>query len=134
MSTDKRQFAEYDEARLSDECTSYQSWLDRRADEVYLIATEAKAKGLDFTEEIEIPRTADLASRTEKLLEEYLDGMSIEDDLRNLLRASDRETAAIEIALDVARRMHARTSDITKAIDSGLRVGLAVLTLSLIHI
>jgi len=128
MSSDKRHIAEYDEARLSGECVSYQSWLDRRADEVYLIASEAKAKGLDFTEDIEIPRTADLASRTEKLLEEYLDGMSIEDDLRNLLRTSDREPAAIEIALDVARRMHARTSDITKAIDSGLRVGLAVLT------
>jgi hypothetical protein len=128
MSADKRQVAEYDEARLSGERVAYQSWLDRRADEVYLIAAEAKAKGLDFTEDIEIPRTADLASRTEKLLEEYLDGMSIEDDLRNLLRTSDRETAAIEIALDVARRMHARTSDITTAIDSGLRVGLAVLT------
>ena len=31
-------------------------------------------------------------------------------------------------ALDVAKRMYARTTDITKAIDSGLRVGLAVLT------
>jgi len=128
MSSDKRHVAEYDETRLSDECVSYQSWLDRRADEVYLIASEARAKGLDFTEDVEIPRTADLASRTEKLLEEYLDGMSIEDDLRNLLRTSEREPAAIEIALDVARKMHARTGDITTAIDSGLRVGLAVLT------
>ena len=128
MSSDKRHISEYDETRLSDECVSYQSWLDRRADEVYLIASEARAKGLDFSEDIEIPRTADLASRTEKLLEEYLDGMSIEDDLRNLLRTSEREPAAIEIALDVARKMHARTGDITTAIDSGLRVGLAVLT------
>ena len=128
MSSDKRHVAEYDEVRMSAERAAYQSWLDRRADEVFLIADEAKAKGLDFSDEVEIPRTTDLASRTEKLLEEYLDGMSIEDDLRNLLLTTDRETAAIEIALDVARRMYARNNDITEAIDSGLRVGLGVLT------
>jgi hypothetical protein len=128
MSSDKRHVAEYDEVRMSAERASYQSWLDRRADEVFLIADEARAKGLDFSDEVEIPRTTDLASRTEKLLEEYLDGMSIEDDLRNLLLTTDRETAAIEIALDVARRMYARNNDITEAIDSGLRVGLGVLT------
>jgi hypothetical protein len=128
MSSDKRHVAEYDEGRMSAERASYQSWLDRRADEVFLIADAAKAKGLDFSDEVEIPRTTDLASRTEKLLEEYLDGMSIEDDLRNLLLTTDRETAAIEIALDVARRMYARNNDIAEAIDSGLRVGLGVLT------
>ena len=128
MSADKRQVAEYDEARLSGERVAYQSWLDRRADEVYLIAAEAKAKGLDFTEDIEIPRTADLASRTEKLLEEYLDGMEIETELRQLLLEEDRETTAIEMATRVARRMHTRTKDLVKAIDTGLRVGLAILT------
>ena len=125
---EKGHLAVYDQARLDDERDAYQRWLDTQADEVYQLAEEAKAQGLDFSDEVEIPRTRDLASRTEKLLEEYLDGMKIEDDLRDLLKKSDRETAAIEIALDVSRRMHARTSDITKAIDSGLRVGLAVLT------
>ena len=129
MGGDKQQIAVYDEARLVGEREAYQNWLDRRAEEVYRIATSAKAKGLDFEDEVEIPRTADLASRTQKLLEaDYLHGLNIEDDLRNLLRTSERENAAIEIALDVAKRMHARTSDIEKAIDSGIRVGLAVLT------
>ena len=128
MSTGKSWISAYDEGRLSAERESYHSWMDRRTDEVFLIAEEAKAKGLDFEDSVEIPRTKDLASRTEKLLEDYLDGMSIEDDLRNLLRTSDRETAAIQIALDVAKRMYSRTTDITTAIDSGLRVGLAVLT------
>ena len=125
---EKGHLAVYDRARMDSERDAYQKRLDVQADEVYQLAGQAKAKGLDFSDEVEIPRTADLASRTERLLEEYLDGMSIEDGLRDLLKASDRETAAIEIALDVAKRMHARTGDITKAIDSGLRVGLAVLT------
>ena len=129
MGGDKQQIAVYDEARLVGEREAYQNWLDRRAEEVYRIAASAKAKGLDFEDEVEIPRTADLASRTEKLLAKYLDGMSIEDDLRNLLNTSEREDAAIEIALDVAKRMNARNpGKIDKAIDTGLRVGLAVLT------
>ena len=70
MSTGKSQVSAYDEGRLSAERESYQSWMDRRADEVFLIAEEAKAKGLDFEDFVEIPRTKDLASRTEKLLEE----------------------------------------------------------------
>ena len=125
---EKGHLAVYDQVRMDSERDTYQKRLDAQAEEVYQLAGQARAQGLDFSDEVEIPRAADLASRTERLLEEYLDGMSIEDGLRDLLKTSDRETAAIQIALDVAKRMHARTSDIAKAIDSGLRVGLAVLT------
>ena len=99
---EKGHLAVYDRARMDSERDAYQKRLDVQADEVYQLAGQAKAKGLDFSDEVEIPRTADLASRTERLLEEYLDGMSIEDGLRDLLKASDRETAAIEIALDLS--------------------------------
>ena len=121
---EKGHLAVYDQARLDSERDAYQKRLDSQADEVYQLAEQAKAQGLDFSDEVEIPRTRDLASRTEKLLEEYLDGMKIEDDLRNLLQKHDRETAAIEIALDVSKRMHARKGDVTGAINSGLRVCL----------
>ena len=40
----------------------------------------------------------------------------------------DRETAAIQISLFVAREMNKQTGDKRRSIDSGLRVGLAVLT------
>jgi hypothetical protein len=118
----------YDSARLSGEIAAYQKWLDEKAEEEYLLASEAKSKGLDFSRDIEIPRAADLASRTEKLLEEYLKGLKIEDDLRELLGSTDRESASIQIAVDVARKMHVRDGDLRDAIDCGLRVGLAVLT------
>ena len=95
---EKGRLAVYDQARLDDERGAYQKWMDDQAEEVYQLAERAKSQGLDFEDFVEIPRTRDLASRTEKLLEEYLDGMRIEDDLRNLLKTSDRETAAIEIA------------------------------------
>ena len=120
--------SEYDSDRLSSEVESYQEWLDLRTQEVYDIALQAKAKGLDFSTEIEIPRAADLASRTEKLLEEYLKGLEIEDDLRAILLKTDRESASIQIAVNVAKRMYERDGDLREAIDCGLRVGLAVLT------
>ena len=120
--------SKYDSDRLSSEVEYYQEWLDLRTQEVYDIALQAKAKGLDFSTEIEIPRAADLASRTEKLLEEYLKGLQIEDDLRAILLITDRESASIQIAVNVAKRMYERDGDLREAIDCGLRVGLAVLT------
>ena len=64
--------SQYDRQRLTTEVEAYQLWLDSKTQEAYDIARIAKAKGLDFSTEIEIPRASDLASRTEKLLEEYL--------------------------------------------------------------
>ena len=85
-----------DEGRLSSELESYRDWLDENTEKAYQIAEEARSKGLDFADTVEIPRAADLASRTEKLLEEYLkptpdeDPIRIEDDLRKLLSKVDR--------------------------------------------
>jgi len=120
--------AVYDSVRLSGEISAYQKWLDEKAEVEYQLASKAKSMGLDFSRDIEIPRAADLASRTEKLLEDYLKGLKIEDGLRELLESTDRESASIQIAVDVAKKMHVRDGDLRDAIDCGLRVGLAVLT------
>ena len=116
-----------DEVRLASELESYRNWLEENTEKAYLIAQEARSKGLDFADTVEIPRAADLASRTEKLLEEYLrptpeeDPIRIEDDLRKLLGKVDRETASIQIAVDVGKRMHKLTADVRRSIDtSGL--------------
>ena len=72
MSVDLENLA-MDSKRLEQERESYQNRLDEEIDSVYRIAAEAKKKGLDFSNEIEIPRASDLASRTQKLMERYLD-------------------------------------------------------------
>ncbi|MBJ17687.1 MAG: DNA polymerase II large subunit [Euryarchaeota archaeon] len=129
---------EMDEERLGRERSSYQESLDDDIEVAYRIASEAKSKGLDFSNMVEIPRASDLASRTEKLLEDpylYPDPLrldqpplKIEDELRALLQSHDRETAAIMISISVTKEMHEKTGDRRRSIDSGLRVGLAVLT------
>ena len=136
--TNSPKIAEMDIDRLESERSTYYEILDERIEEAYAIATEAKKKGLDFSESVEIPRASDLASRTEKLLEDpylFVDPikrehppLKIERQLRGLLQEHDRETAAIMIAISVTKEMHAATGDRRRAIDSGLRVGLAVLT------
>ena len=129
---------EIDVKRLEIERSDYYESLDKEIEEAYTIAAEAKKKGLDFSESVEIPRASDLASRTEKLLEDpylYVDPdkrakrpLKIEGHLRELLQKHDRESAAIMIAIHVTKEMHSATGDRRRAIDSGLRVGLAVLT------
>ena len=136
--TGSYKIAEMDIARLEAERSSYYEILDERLEQAYAIASVAKKKGLDFSESVEIPRASDLASRTEKLLEDpylFIDPekrsrppLKIESRLRDLLRKHDRETAAIMIAISVTKEMHEATGDRRRAIDSGLRVGLAVLT------
>ena len=127
-----------DKNRLESEYDFYQENLDKKIEEVYQIGAKARSLGLDFETTVEIPRAADLASRTEKLLEDpylYPDPedltkkpLRIEEKLREMLIQYDRETAAIQISLFVAREMNKETGDKRRSIDSGLRVGLAVLT------
>ena len=117
-----------DVARLEAEMVAYHQWLDERADDAYIIAEEARKKGYDHKEYVEIPRAADLAGRTEKLLIEHLEGYEVADDIRLLLAEHDRETTSIMMAQSVARGFRDRGYDLVTAIDVGLRVGLAVLT------
>ena len=114
--------------RLEREMESYEEWLDERTEEAYKIAGRARAKGLDHSLEVEIPRASDLASRTEKLLVEHLEGAEVADDIRKLLAENDRETTSIKMATIVAKRFRDNGHDLQKSIDVGLRVGLAILT------
>ena len=117
-----------DVERLEREMENYQEWMDQRTEEAYNIASQARAKGLDHSLEVEIPRASDLASRTEKLLVQYLEGAKVADDIRQLLSEFDRETTAIKMATMVSKRFRENGYDLQKSIDVGLRVGLAILT------
>jgi hypothetical protein len=76
--------------RLEKEMENYQSWMDERADDAYRIAEKARSLNLDHQPFVEIPRASDLASRTEKLLVEYLGDYKVADDIRDMLELHDR--------------------------------------------
>jgi len=117
-----------DLGRLEAEMERYHQWLDERADDAYLLAERARQKGYDHKDRVEIPRAADLAGRTEKLLIEHLDGYPVADDIRAMLEEHDRETTSIMMAQSVARGFRTKGYDLERSIDVGLRVGLAILT------
>ena len=114
--------------RLEKEMENYQSWMDNRADDAYRIAEKARSLNLDYQPFVEIPRAADLASRTEKLLVEYLGDYKVADDIREMLELHDRETTSIMMGQSVAKGFREQGFDLVTAIDAGLRVGLAILT------
>ncbi|CAI8162980.1 MAG: Uncharacterised protein [Methanobacteriota archaeon] len=114
--------------RLDKEMDSYQNWLDERTEEAYQIAEQMRSLGFDHTTEVEIPRASDLASRTEKLLIHHLEGEEVADDIRAFLSEHDRETTSIKMAQMVAKRLRDKGHELSKCIDVGIRVGLAILT------
>ncbi len=114
--------------RLENEMDNYHQWMDERTEDCYQIAEKARKCGLDHTDFVEIPRAADLAGRTEKLLVDYLNGMEIADDIRVMLAEFDRETTSIKMAQQVALRFKANGEETVRSIDVGVRVGLAILT------
>ena len=117
-----------DLARLELEMENYQQWMDEQTEDAYRIAEKARAQNLDHKPFVEIPRAADLAGRTEKLLVEYLGEYEVAQDIRNMLDKYDRETTSMLMAQSVARGFRDEGHDLVTAIDVGLRVGLAILT------
>ncbi|MCQ2086143.1 MAG: DNA polymerase II large subunit [archaeon] len=109
----------------SGEIRQYLSNLSAECDKCYDIATQARMLGRDVETRVEIPRAKDLASRVEKLLDDYNIG-EIADDIRRLAKEfKNRELVSLKIAEEVAKRS---ADNIESAIDKGIRVGLAVLT------
>ena len=60
-----RSVAPLDTLRLENEIAAYQSDLDEKCEELYQLAGEARSKGFDLKDEVEIPRAIDLADRAE---------------------------------------------------------------------
>ena len=109
----------------SEEMQAYFKMLEEEDEKLYQIAQKAKACGKDPTFNVEIPRAEDLASRVEKLLEDY-DVAGLADIIRRLSQEYDnREVVAIKAAEEFAKRP-AETKE--KALDRAVRIGLAIVT------
>ncbi len=103
----------------------YFSELAAKKDECYAIAEKAREMGFDPERYVEIPQAEDLASRVEKLLQDYhVEGVA--EDIRRLTAEyGNRELVALMVSKEMAKRPAESTE---KALDRAVRVGLAVLT------
>ena len=109
----------------SPEMAAYFAELSAKKDECYAIAEKARSMGFDPETSVEIPQAEDLASRVEKLLQDYhVEGVA--EDIRRLTAEyGNRELVALMVTKEMAKRPAESTE---KALDRAVRVGLAVLT------
>jgi len=109
----------------SPEMAKYFSELNAKKDEIYEIATKARAMGFDPEDYVDVPQAEDLASRCEELLKDYnVKGVAqvIRDKTKE---AGNREVACLLTAKEVAKWP---AESMEQALDRATRVGLAVLT------
>ncbi|RME79240.1 MAG: DNA polymerase II large subunit [Methanobacteriota archaeon] len=96
----------------------------KELERAYAYAEEARKKGYDPKEEVEIRITRDVASRVEGLLE--IEGIA--DAIRNMEKAGlNREKIAFEITKEIARGELIKGSR-EELLDKAVRVGTAILT------
>src|SRR5213594_176939 len=109
---------------VSEEVRAYFAGLLKQVQDTYAIARAARTRGFDPELDVEIPLTDDLASRVERLLENYeVDGVARR--IRELSKTHDREELAILVAKEMAVRP---ATSKEKAVERAVRVGLAILT------
>jgi len=105
---------------ISREMLKYFEELEKKADECYKIAEEARKMRFDPVDYVEIPRAKDLAARVEELT-----GVKgIAQEIRKLSKEYDRGMVSLLMAKKVAQRFERKD----EALDKAVRVGLAVLT------
>jgi len=107
----------------SDDMRRYFDTLEREARRCYVIANEARAKGLDPQTTVEIPLAKDLAARVESLV----GPPGIAERIRTVtVECGNREEAALIIAKEVAKRSGYKNEE--DAMYQAIRTGLAMLT------
>ncbi|MEM3421027.1 MAG: DNA polymerase II large subunit [Candidatus Hadarchaeum sp.] len=97
--------------------------LERKTEELYKIASEARAQGKDPELEPEIPRAGDLASRVEKLVGPE----GVAEVIRQLEKQMPREEVALKIAEMIVDGKFGKFDEQTVA-KQAVRTALAVLT------
>src|SRR2546427_10720682 len=109
---------------VSEEIRAYFAGLLKQVQATYAIARAARTRGFDPELDVEIPLTDDLASRVERLLENYeVEGVARR--IRELAKTHDREELAILVAKEMAVRP---ATSKEKAVERAVRGGLAILT------
>ena len=108
----------------SQEMREYFDTLERDAERCYKTASKARKLGEDPELDVEIPRAEDLASRVERLLQDY-DVKGIARRIRSLSKKHNREEVSLLVAKELARKARGPKE---VALDKAIRVGLAILT------
>jgi len=116
---------------------SYFKEIDKKVSAAYALCEEARKKGFDPEDTIAIPLAKDMAERVEGLisvLQPQVKGSGISKRINELEEKFGKLSwkVALTIALETARERFCKFSSSLIAMETGIRVGLAYLTLGVV--
>ncbi|MFH0977806.1 MAG: DNA polymerase II large subunit [Candidatus Woesearchaeota archaeon] len=113
---------------------NYFLYIDHKLEEGYKIAREARKKNLDPETDTEIPLVHDLAERVEGLIS-VVAPQIVGKGLPNRIKELEKQYGSLDwrvsltIALEVAKEEFCKFKDQIQAMEMGIRVGLAYITM-----
>src|SRR3989344_8943220 len=111
--------------------------INERVNEAYVVANKARALGFDPVSEVETPVAATLAEKTIGLISVVYPQLNNHKIINRILELEKEhgqlDTAvAFEIAEEVAKEKFCKFKSLIEAIDAGIRVGFAYVTLGVV--
>ncbi|MBS3084814.1 DNA polymerase II large subunit [Candidatus Pacearchaeota archaeon] len=111
--------------------------LREKVGEVYLVASEARAKGYDPVDEVEIPLAASMAEKVVGLISTIypqMQGSGISERILELEKEYGKldPTVVFKIADEVSDQKFCHFQTLLESMDAGIRVGIAYITLGVV--
>ncbi|MBI2045605.1 DNA polymerase II large subunit [Candidatus Pacearchaeota archaeon] len=115
----------------------YFSHFKKEVEKVYALANEARAKGLDPADKVEIPLAMSMAEKVVSLISTIypqMEGSGIAPRILELEKEYGKldTTVVFKIAEEVAKQKFCKFRSVLEAIDAGIRVGFAYATLGVV--
>ena len=115
----------------------YFNFIEKKTDESFSVAREARKKGIDPVSDIEIPIATTLAEKAIGLISTMYPQLN-DKRLVNRILELEKEygaltvSVAFSIAEDIAREKYCKFESLLQAIDAGIRVGFSYMTLGVV--
>ena len=115
----------------------YFKYVEKNVREIYEVAEEARSKGFDPADKVEIPLARSLAEKVVGLISTIYPQMrdsGISERISELEKEYGKldTTIVFKIAEEVAKQKFCKFSNLLEAIDAGIRVGFAYTTLGVV--
>ena len=122
---------------LTEETQRYFLELEREVKKVYNMAEEARIKGLDPVDNVEIPLAMSMAEKVVSLISTIYPQMQGSGIAKRILELEEEygkldSVVVFKIAEEVAKQKFCKFSSLLEAIDAGIRIGFAYTTLGVV--
>ena len=116
---------------------TYFKKLEKDVRKIYRVAEKAREKGLDPVNKVEIPLAMSMAEKVVELIatvHPQMSGCGIDKRILELEKEYGKldPTIVFKIAEEVARQKFCKFADLLEAIDAGIRIGLAYVTIGVV--